>query len=113
MPAVLFTPCPPPVYVLVPDSEQRTSWTVYLRDVPDPTRRPAFPVRKGCVPFFGVLRFNLTQHEVQVSRFKRQIDAGNPTISVELLGFVRNWLLDHILKVDKALARDLNARGLK
>ena len=73
MPAVLFTPCPPPVYVLVPDSEQRTSWTVYLRDVPDPTRRPAFPVRKGCVPFFGVLRFNLTQHEVQVSRFKRQI----------------------------------------
>jgi methyl-accepting chemotaxis protein len=48
-----------------------------------------------------------------VSRFKRQIDGGNPTISVELLGFVRNWLLDHILKVDKSLARDLNARGLK
>jgi methyl-accepting chemotaxis protein len=46
-----------------------------------------------------------------VSKFKRQYEAGG-TISVELMGFIRDWLVNHILKVDRALARDLAGRGL-
>jgi hemerythrin-like metal-binding protein len=47
----------------------------------------------------------------EISRFKRQYDAGG-TISIELMGFIRDWLVNHFLKVDRALARDLASRGL-
>ncbi len=44
----------------------------------------------------------------EVSAFKQKFDNGTASISVELMGFIRDWLLNHILKVDKALARHLN-----
>jgi methyl-accepting chemotaxis protein len=47
-----------------------------------------------------------------VSAFKRQFESGNASISVELMGFIRDWLVNHILKVDKALARDFKNRGI-
>jgi len=49
----------------------------------------------------------------EVSAYKRQFDSGKANITVELLAFIRDWLVNHILKTDVALARDLNARGLK
>ncbi|WP_300454920.1 bacteriohemerythrin [Accumulibacter sp.] len=47
----------------------------------------------------------------EVSKFKRQYDSGS-SISIELMGFLRDWLVNHILKVDRALARDLASRGV-
>ncbi|HNK03654.1 MAG TPA: bacteriohemerythrin, partial [Accumulibacter sp.] len=47
----------------------------------------------------------------RVSRFKEQYEGG-AAVSVELLGFIRDWLVNHILKVDRALANDLARRGL-
>jgi len=47
-----------------------------------------------------------------VSEFKRQFESGQGSISVELMAFLRDWLVNHILKVDKALARSLAARQL-
>jgi len=47
----------------------------------------------------------------QVSRFKAQYENG-AAVSIELLGFIRDWLVNHILKVDRALANDLARRGL-
>lgn len=47
----------------------------------------------------------------EVSKFKRQYEDGG-AISVELMGFIRDWLVNHILKVDRALVRDLSSRGL-
>lgn len=47
----------------------------------------------------------------EVSKFKRQYESG-ATIPIELMGFIRDWLVNHILKVDKELARDLKSRGL-
>jgi hemerythrin-like metal-binding protein len=49
----------------------------------------------------------------EVSAFKQKFDSGKAAISVELMGFIRDWLLNHILKVDKALARHLVSRGSK
>ena len=49
----------------------------------------------------------------QVTAYKQKFDAGQSNITVELLGFVRDWLVKHILKTDVALAKELNARGLK
>jgi len=47
-----------------------------------------------------------------LSKFKQQFDNGNAAISVELMGFIRDWLVNHILKVDRALSSDLAKRGL-
>ena len=47
-----------------------------------------------------------------VTEFKQQFDAGQASVSIELMGFIRDWLVNHILKVDKALARELASRGL-
>ncbi len=30
----------------------------------------------------------------------------------KLMGFIRDWLVNHFLKVDRALARDLASRGV-
>ena len=46
----------------------------------------------------------------EVSAFKHKFDSGKAAISVELMGFIRDWLVNHILKVDKALARYLGER---
>lgn len=57
---------------------------------------------------------HLLQHRKlieDVSKFKREYDGGG-SISIELMGFIRDWLVNHILKVDRALARDLAGRGL-
>ncbi len=47
-----------------------------------------------------------------VSSFKQQFETGDASISVELMIFIRDWLMNHIMKVDKALARELNSRGM-
>ncbi len=47
-----------------------------------------------------------------ISEFKRQFDSGTASVSIELMGFIRDWLVNHILKVDKALARDFASRGI-
>lgn len=46
----------------------------------------------------------------EVSAFKAKFDSGKAAISIELMGFIRDWLLNHILKVDKALAAYLGRR---
>ena len=48
-----------------------------------------------------------------VGRFKQQFENGNGGISIELMSFLRDWLVNHILKVDKALARDLAKSGVR
>ncbi len=53
---------------------------------------------------------HLAEHKklvAEVSAFKKKFDSGQAAISVELMGFLRDWLLNHILKVDKHLARHL------
>lgn len=40
----------------------------------------------------------------EVSDFKAKFDAGSLTITASLLSFLRDWLVNHISKSDKALA---------
>jgi len=46
----------------------------------------------------------------EVSAFKEKFDSGKAAISIELMAFIRDWLLNHILKVDKELAGYLSRR---
>jgi hemerythrin-like metal-binding protein len=58
---------------------------------------------------------HLEQHRKliqSVRDFQQQFDTGTASVSIELMGFIRDWLVNHIMKVDKALAKDLASRGL-
>lgn len=47
-----------------------------------------------------------------VAAFKAKFDSGAATVTTELMTFLRNWLSDHVLKTDKALAKELLAKGV-
>jgi hemerythrin len=48
-----------------------------------------------------------------VATFQTKFEAGSASVSTELMSFLRTWLSDHILKTDKALAKELLAKGAK
>jgi hemerythrin-like metal-binding protein len=55
------------------------------------------------------------EHEqlvVEVSAFRARIQSGSAPLS-DLMALLRSWLTDHILKTDKALAKELLAKGAK
>lgn len=47
-----------------------------------------------------------------VSALQRKVEEHKLSITVETLTFLRNWLVNHILKTDKHLAEYLTARNL-
>ena len=56
----------------------------------------------------------LAQHRVEheafvakVKKFQEDFDAGNATISIELLRFIKNWLVNHISGTDMAMGKVL------
>jgi hemerythrin-like metal-binding protein len=55
-----------------------------------------------------------TEHKklvADVNAFKARFDKGSAAVTTELMTFLRSWLSDHILKTDKALAKELLAKG--
>lgn len=46
-----------------------------------------------------------------VSEYQDRFHAGTAPMSTELLTFLSRWLTNHILKTDKALAKELIAKG--
>jgi len=48
----------------------------------------------------------------QVEDFVHRSERGDITLSVDLMNFLRNWLTDHILKVDSSYGSYLIARGV-
>ncbi|HUI30475.1 MAG TPA: bacteriohemerythrin [Candidatus Acidoferrales bacterium] len=48
----------------------------------------------------------------QVSIIKAQYEKGNTTISIEMLGFLKSWLNNHILTSDKKYSTFLIVRGV-
>ncbi len=54
---------------------------------------------------FPLLRQHQTEHAVFVKKivvFAERCTQGDQAMSLELLSFLRNWLLHHILKIDRA-----------
>lgn len=49
----------------------------------------------------------------QVAAFQQKLIAGKDNFSIEVLGFLREWLSQHILKVDKMIAPHLAKYGIK
>ena len=49
----------------------------------------------------------------KVITFQSQYHAGNDKVGMELLMFLKDWLMDHINKVDKAYVPHLTKHGVK
>jgi len=63
--------------------------------------------------------FDLAEHEMEhqrfierVSEFQQDLIKGKKVYSIELIGFLGNWLIHHIMEVDKKLGFYLNASGI-
>lgn len=54
-----------------------------------------------------------TDFVAAVKSWKKRYDAGTEELSEEIMEFLKSWLLNHILKSDKAYAPYLKARGVK
>ena len=48
----------------------------------------------------------------QVTDFQEQYEAGNATLSIEIMQFLKDWLSDHILGTDKKYVEFLHSKGL-
>lgn len=49
--------------------------------------------------------------EKQITELLRGIDAGAPVFSQDLVDFLKNWLVNHILTMDKALGEYLSKQS--
>ena len=49
----------------------------------------------------------------QVARFENRCKAGNPSVSMDVLNFLSNWLVTHINGTDKKLGAYLNEKGIR
>ncbi|HEY6877890.1 MAG TPA: bacteriohemerythrin [Polyangiales bacterium] len=49
----------------------------------------------------------------QVLEFKARYESGHAQINVQLMKFLKNWLIQHILGSDKAYVAHLTERGVK
>jgi hemerythrin len=49
----------------------------------------------------------------RVQAFQAQFKGGDQKVGMELLYFLKDWLMDHIHKVDKKYAPHLTSRGVK
>ncbi|MBN1501681.1 MAG: hemerythrin family protein [Spirochaetes bacterium] len=57
----------------------------------------------------------IKEHEVFVDKirgFKKQMEAGKINFSLELMAFLRDWLMNHIKVVDKAYSEFFSKKGI-
>lgn len=57
---------------------------------------------------------HISEHEnfiIKIKNFREKFKRGEETITYDLLFFLKDWLLDHIMVKDKAL-KDLKEKGL-
>ena len=48
-----------------------------------------------------------------VSDFKQKFDAGGAVVTADIMEFLRDWLINHIMRTDKKLGQELNQAGVK
>lgn len=48
-----------------------------------------------------------------VGEFRSRFENGDGALTNEVMGLLRDWLSRHIMNSDRALARDLNLKGIK
>ncbi len=58
---------------------------------------------------------HIAEHQELVSEvltFKKEFDKGTTMLSIKIIGFLKNWLIKHILASDKEYSEFLNSKGI-
>jgi hemerythrin-like metal-binding protein len=56
------------------------------------------------------------EHELlrkKVLTLQQQFDAGQPVVTIEVMKFLKKWLMTHIVAIDKELGTFLDTKGVK
>jgi len=64
---------------------------------------------------YGEFQAHKKQHDdltKQVLDLKAKLDTGKSLVTVEIMGFLKDWLNNHILKSDKKYGAFLNGKGV-
>lgn len=48
-----------------------------------------------------------------VTDLKKRFEKGEKVLTAQVMTFLRDWLMKHIMNTDKALGRELNQKGVK
>ncbi|MCX7909680.1 MAG: bacteriohemerythrin [Ignavibacteria bacterium] len=48
----------------------------------------------------------------EVKRFYEDFNSGKAVLSIQIMNFLRNWLMDHIIIKDKKFGKFLNEKGM-
>lgn len=68
---------------------------------------------KTAYPQASVHTLHHTQLTKKVVEFREQFLSGKVTLSMEVMNFLKSWLQDHILKMDKGYTQHFQSRGIK
>ena len=63
-------------------------------------------------PGFSDHKRSHDQLVARVRDFQREVEAGNATVSLGLMNFLKDWLLQHIQGVDRKYGPYLNGKGI-
>ncbi|MGE0080876.1 MAG: bacteriohemerythrin [Thiohalomonadaceae bacterium] len=105
------------LYVALASKDQVTKVETVLDELVDYTRTH-FAVEECLLRLFeyeGYEEHKAIHDKIveRVLRFQAQFKAGEQKVGMELLYFLKDWLMDHINKVDKRYAPHLTSRGVK
>lgn len=67
---------------------------------------------KYLYPDYETHRYEHEKLTDQVKRFYDDFNSGKAVLTVQIMNFLRNWLLDHILVRDKKFGKFLNEKGV-
>jgi hemerythrin-like metal-binding protein len=70
-------------------------------------------MQKYNYPGFAEQKKQHTDFVAKVADMQQKFEAGNAMISVEVINFLNNWVVNHIQKVDAQYGPFFNEKGLK
>ena len=70
-------------------------------------------LRKSNFPGFAAHRAEHQKFVARVNGFIEEMKAGRVASPISILGFIKDWLTDHIMRTDRAYGAYLNAKGVR
>ena len=70
-------------------------------------------LRKSNYPGFVAHQAEHQKYIAKVSQFAEDLKAGRNASSISVLGFLKDWLAEHIKRTDRSYAAFLNSRGVQ
>ena len=69
-------------------------------------------LRKTNYPGFAAHQAEHQKYVAKVNQFAEEVKAGKITSSISVLGFLKDWLAQHIRQTDRSYSAYLNAQGV-